>query len=191
MKLRSFWLVLILGLGLVVSGCTTTDTVGDDDAMASETPAGAEAGGYGDAEQIEESEGARAAGAEGIGQVSGEDLLEDASGPLAERVIYFEFDSSTVSSEYTDVLRAHGEFLATHPEYQVIVEGHTDERGSREYNLALGERRAQAVAQILKLNGAAADQVQVTSYGEEQPAASGHNEQAWAQNRRAELVYQR
>lgn len=190
MNLRPFWLALVLGLGIVATGCTTTDTVGEDD-MAGEIPAGAETDGYGDVERIEERDGAQAAGAEGIGQISGEDLLEDATGPLAERVIYFEFDSSEVSSRYTDVLRAHGEFLATHPEFSLIVEGHTDERGSREYNLALGERRAQAVARILTLNGAADEQVQVTSYGEEQPAVVGHDEQAWSQNRRAELVYQR
>lgn len=191
MTLRPYWLALVLGLGVAVTGCATTDST-DDDAMAGDMPpAGAETDGYGEMEQIREREGAQAAGAGGIGQLSGEDLLQDATGPLAERIIYFEFDSSNIGSEYTDVLRAHGEFLATHPEFRLVVEGHTDERGSREYNLALGERRAQAVEQLLTLNGAANEQVQVTSFGEEQPAAVGHDEQAWSQNRRAELVYQR
>ncbi|MDZ7810956.1 MAG: peptidoglycan-associated lipoprotein Pal [Arhodomonas sp.] len=117
--------------------------------------------------------------------------LDDPASPLSQRIFYFEFDSARLSPENVETLTDHAEYLATHPEVSVIIEGHTDERGSREYNLALGERRAQSVADVLTLNGAAGDQVSVVSYGEEKPANPGHNEDAWAENRRAELVYER
>jgi peptidoglycan-associated lipoprotein len=90
-----------------------------------------------------------------------------------------------------DQLEAHGEYLADNPDRQMLVEGHTDERGAREYNLALGERRAEAVKQALTLAGADEAQVDTVSYGEESPAVSGSSESAWAENRRAELVYER
>jgi peptidoglycan-associated lipoprotein len=108
---------------------------------------------------------------------------------LATRTIYFDFDSSEVKPEFNAVLEAHAEYLANHPDVSVTLEGHTDERGSREYNLALGERRAKAVKQQMTLLGAGADQVHVTSYGEERPAVEGHNEAAWSKNRRVEIVY--
>jgi peptidoglycan-associated lipoprotein len=89
------------------------------------------------------------------------------------------------------VIVAHGRFLAENPNLRVRTEGHTDERGTREYNLGLGERRAQSVQQMLMLQGARPEQIQVISYGEEMPAAFDSDEQSWAQNRRVELVYDR
>lgn len=119
------------------------------------------------------------------------DPLNDPASPLSQRVIYFEFDSSDIQQQFLDVLTAHAEYLVAHPEVSVRLEGHTDERGSREYNIGLGDRRAQSVRRILLFQGVANDQVETVSYGEEQPAATGHNEEAWAQNRRVEIVYLR
>ena len=106
-----------------------------------------------------------------------------------ERVIYFDFDKSEIKSEYRELLQAHGEFLAKHPEINVVLEGHADERGTPEYNIALGERRAKAVADIFRTLGVSDSQMQVVSYGEERPVDPGHNEAAWAKNRRVEIRY--
>ena len=108
---------------------------------------------------------------------------------LSRTTIYFALDSSEISPDFRQVLRAHGNYLAAHPEVRITIEGHTDERGSREYNLALGERRAYAVRQLLMLQGAAANQLEVISFGEERPAAYEHDEAAWRLNRRAVLRY--
>ena len=116
--------------------------------------------------------------------------LNDPNSPLSRRVIYFEFDSAEIVMADQDTLAAHAGFLAANPGQRIALEGHTDERGSREYNIALGDRRAQSVQRILELNGAGVDQVNVVSYGEEKPAADGHSEAAWRLNRRVEIVYQ-
>ena len=87
------------------------------------------------------------------------------------------------------IIEAHAGYLAAHPNARVILEGHTDERGSREYNLALGERRSIAVRQMMTVLGVSPDQIQVVSYGEEKPAAEGHDEEAWRLNRRVEITY--
>ncbi len=108
---------------------------------------------------------------------------------LSRTTIYFGLDSSEISPDFREVLRAHGNYLAAHPEVRITIEGHTDERGSREYNLALGERRAYAVRQLLMLQGAAANQLEVISFGEERPVAFEHDEAAWRLNRRAHLRY--
>ena len=97
--------------------------------------------------------------------------------------------SSEIKGEGTDVVAAHAKYLAANPSTRVRLEGHTDERGSREYNIGLGERRAQAVRRALLLQGAADAQISTVSYGEERPAVPGHDEAAWAKNRRVEIVY--
>lgn len=116
--------------------------------------------------------------------------VNDPSSPLAQKIIYFDFDSDRVRSEFLDVLNAHANYLATYGDIRVRLEGHTDERGSREYNIALGERRARSVENIMLLAGVRAEQLSLVSYGEELPASLGHNEEAWGQNRRVELVYE-
>ena len=123
------------------------------------------------------------------GKMDVKSMLSDQNSPLAKRVFYFEFDSSELSAEDRDALNAHADFLANHPEISVVMEGHADERGTREYNMALGERRAKAVMQLLVLQGASRDQLQSISFGEERPVALGHDESAWRVNRRAELLY--
>ena len=104
-------------------------------------------------------------------------------------VIYFDYDSSEIRSEYIQVVTAHAAYLVKYPNAKVRLEGHTDERGSREYNIGLGERRAQAVRRALQLQGATEAQIATVSYGEERPAVAGGEEQALAQNRRVEIVH--
>ena len=117
------------------------------------------------------------------------EMLEQTEGALANRTIYFEFDSAKLSSESIQILETHGNFIAGNGEVSVRLEGHADERGSREYNIALGDRRAQSVRRVLLFQGASVDQVETVSYGEEQPVMSGHTEEAWSKNRRVELIY--
>lgn len=106
----------------------------------------------------------------------------------AKNVVYFAYDSSEIQSEGLPVVAAHAAYLAKYPAARARLEGHTDERGSREYNIGLGERRAQAVRKALMLQGVADGQITTVSYGEERPAAEGHDEAAYAQNRRVVLV---
>lgn len=115
--------------------------------------------------------------------------FNDPSNPLSHRTVYFDYDSSSVRAEDLPVLEAHAAYLSANPNVNIRVEGHTDDRGSREYNLALGERRALAIRQILMLQGASINQFQVTSYGEERLAIEGYDESAWSKNRRVELTY--
>lgn len=115
--------------------------------------------------------------------------LADPDSPLAVRIIYFDYDSANIRSDFADTIAAHAAYLTDNPSASVTLEGHADERGSREYNLALGERRALAVRRQLVLLGASAGQVTAVSYGEERPVADSHNEEAYSLNRRVELVY--
>ena len=117
------------------------------------------------------------------------DPLNDPNNALSKRSVFFDFDSFVVKSEYQPVVQTHGSFLGTNKQRRVTVEGHTDERGGREYNLALGQKRAEAVKQRLMLLGVADTQVESVSLGKEKPRATGSNEEAWAQNRRADLNY--
>lgn len=110
-------------------------------------------------------------------------------GTTDTRIIYFSFDTSTIPSAAFDTLRAHAKYLKTHTGAKVRLEGNTDERGTREYNVALGERRANAVARFLRVQGVSPAQIQVVSYGEEKPAVDGHTAMDWAKNRRVVLDY--
>ena len=115
--------------------------------------------------------------------------LDDPESPLSVRVIYFEYDSSRIQPQYRFAIEAHAAWLSANPGTVITLEGHADERGSREYNLALGERRAQTIKAQLRLLGVAPEQLRLVSYGEERPAADGHDEAAWQQNRRVEILY--
>jgi len=116
--------------------------------------------------------------------------FSDPQNPLSQRTIYFEYDSSQVKEEFLQVIYAHAEYLTANPGQRIILEGHADERGSREYNIALGEQRAHAVARMMTAQGVSRSQLKSISYGEEKPAVEGHDDAAWQQNRRVELVYQ-
>jgi peptidoglycan-associated lipoprotein len=135
--------------------------------------------------------GAESAGENGANAQGGAE--EDTGGPmaglLASRTIYFDFDSAVIQGQGVDVVAAHAKYLAANPGARVRLEGNTDERGSREYNIGLGERRAQSVRRAMLLQGVSDGQITTVSYGEERPAVMGHNEAAWAKNRRVDIVY--
>jgi peptidoglycan-associated lipoprotein len=133
--------------------------------------------------------GAGANGNSAAGQNGDDETAGPQAGLLAKRVIYFDFDSSEIKGEGTDIVGAHAKYLASHPTARVRLEGHTDDRGSREYNIGLGERRAQSVRRALLLQGATEAQLSTVSYGAERPAVAGHDETAWSKNRRVEVVY--
>ncbi len=107
-----------------------------------------------------------------------------------DRVIYFDYDEAELRPEYLDIVAQHGRYLAQNTAGRVRLEGHTDERGTREYNIALGERRAKTIARMLQLQGVSSAQVRTVSYGEELPVDEGHNNAAWAKNRRVNIIYE-
>jgi peptidoglycan-associated lipoprotein len=115
--------------------------------------------------------------------------IDPATGTPLARVFYFEYDRAVLRPDALTALEGHASYLRGHPDRRAMVEGHCDERGTREYNLALGERRGEAVRTFLVSSGVSRSQIEVVSYGEERPADPGHSEAAWAANRRAELIY--
>lgn len=188
-----FWTKTVLAMlpALVLLGCGTSGEVEEstEEGVSSTTTTGSDSsastsgvgsGGASDGEAMGEK-----------GKAFDGDPLDDPSSLLAKRVIYFEYDKSDIRSDFRSVIQAHAEYLANNNGVSITLEGHGDERGTREYNIALGERRANAVQRMLTLQGAAASQIRVVSYGEERPAALGHGEDAWALNRRAEFIYNR
>jgi peptidoglycan-associated lipoprotein len=170
----------LMAVLLLVAACALTACA----SKPSKPPGAAEAG-----TANAPAEGAGAANQNANGAASEEEAAGPQAGLLAKRTIYFDFDSSEIKGEGTDIVAAHAKYLATNPGTRVRLEGHTDERGSREYNIGLGERRAQSVRRALLLQGAADAQISTVSYGEERPAVAGHDEEAWAKNRRVEIVY--
>ena len=117
------------------------------------------------------------------------DPLSDPSSVLAKRSVYFDLDSYVVKDEYKTVMDAHGKYLASRPDRKVLIQGNTDERGGSEYNLALGQKRADAVRRALALRGVPESQMEAVSFGKEKPKAMGSNEEAWRENRRADIAY--
>lgn len=169
---------LALFAALALAGCASGVKL-DEPPVESRTPGAAGGAGAG-------------AGAGGApqSQVGNVDLTQGQDADAANKlpkVVYFDFDSFTVKDEYRPVVEAHAKRLSGDRSKRVVIEGHTDERGGREYNLALGQKRAEAVAKSLTLLGAQSAQIEAVSYGKERPAATGSDEAAWAQNRRAEL----
>jgi peptidoglycan-associated lipoprotein len=184
-KQSAFALVLSLGL---VAGCSTT---GDEPMSDEEMSA------------VDQEGGASVYGGDDDGGISSDELSDRqrdqaardgaATGDDASlrriTTFYFDFDTAEIKAESRDVLAAHARYLANNSNVDVRLEGHTDERGTKEYNLALGERRANAVQRFLVVNGADRSHIETVSYGEEKPAAMGSDERAWAQNRRVELIF--
>lgn len=169
--------VLATVLILTLAGCAGTEGLKEGGASVEDKGT-----------QAEGAAGAQATGAEAGAAFTGHELDNPAS-LLSQRVIYFDYDSSAIREEDRQIIAAHAAYLAANPGAVVVLEGHADERGSREYNIALGERRAKAVRQLLLFQGAADRQLETVSYGEERPVAQGHDEAAWQQNRRVEIVY--
>jgi len=192
LSMSSKMFAMLLAAGLV-AGCSSTGETMDDE-------------GYGsDVEAIDQEGGATVY--DGTGQEGGvsSSAMTDEERAAAQRkaeseqaaqaalrdvtTFYFDFDTSEIKPEAREVLIAHARYLAENPRAEVRIEGHADERGSKEYNLALGERRANAVERFLIVNGASRGQTETVSYGEEKPAVRGSGENVWAQNRRVELVF--
>jgi peptidoglycan-associated lipoprotein len=115
--------------------------------------------------------------------------LTDPNSPLSKRSVYFDYDSNAVKDEYRGLVQAHSRYLADKRDSRIRIEGNCDERGSREYNLALGQRRAESVKKVMTVLGVPDSRIETVSYGEEKPVAPGHDESAWAQNRRADIKY--
>lgn len=175
------YMAVLLGLIAILSGCETT---GDSGGLS------------GDELGDSSSQAGSQSGAQSQGLQSGQGLsarelseLNNPQSSLSKRVIYFMYDSAEIKPEYVPVIEAHAVFLANHPQVQVVLEGHADERGSREYNVALGEQRAESIARKLAVQGATESQLRTVSYGEEKPVSYGHDESAWQLNRRVEIVY--
>lgn len=158
--------ILVAVLGLALAGC------GGDKGVKSE----------------EGGAGVTASGLDQEGGASGSALSADMEQLLDTNKVYFEFDSSSVDEESRRVIEAHSQFLLENPDVNVVLEGHADERGTREYNLALGERRANSVAEIMIAYGVSPGRIQTISYGEERPAALGSDESAWQLNRRVVIL---
>ena len=165
----SAWLAVAMS-ALLFAGCSSTGS--KDDPGAS----------------VEDGTGASTMGAGQGGAWSG-NPLDNPNSLLSTRTIYFDFDESTIRSEFIDVLRTHAGYLNSNPSVVIAIEGHADERGSREYNIALGERRANTIRRFLEAEGVGASQLNTISYGEERATAFGHDEASWAENRRGVLVY--
>lgn len=139
-----------------------------------------------DEKQVEDKSDSRTVSTVSAGTV---DPLNDPKGVLAKRSVYFDFDSYVVKDEYKSVVNAHSQFLNKNKTRKIVIQGNTDERGGREYNLALGQKRAEAVRKSMSLLGVSEQQMEAVSFGKEKPKATGHDEAAWAENRRADIVY--
>jgi peptidoglycan-associated lipoprotein len=165
----------------LVAGCSSVK-LDDEQAPAPIVDAGKSGAGAGGADS-------RAVAPVTAATSKGVDPFTDPNNPLSKKSVFFDFDSFVVKGEYQPLVEAHGKYLAANTGRQIKIEGNTDERGGREYNLALGQKRAEAVKQRLLLMGARDAQVETVSFGKEKPRATGSNEEAWAQNRRADIVY--
>jgi peptidoglycan-associated lipoprotein len=167
--------IAVIATALVLSGCASKGKKSVSSVPAASTQSSSGFSGSG----MDDSIG-------GVGTGTG---LEDQSGlDLSERTVYFEYDSAELSPKGQEIVAHFGRYLATNPNARLRLEGHTDERGTREYNISLGERRANTVQSALIAYGASASQLSVVSYGEERPVDPGHDEAAYAQNRRVEII---
>jgi len=180
MKKRVF---LAFALAAALAGCASgvkLDDVPVEDkqgtAITGQTPGGTGTTPGGSATRVEPVDATRGAA--------------DAAGPAGVgRIVYFDYDSNVIKPEFQNVIEAHARFLRANGSRHVVIEGHTDERGGREYNLALGQRRSEAVRRALELLGVKDSQVEAVSFGKEKPAVAGGDETAFARNRRAEIAY--
>ena len=136
--------------------------------------------------KLDDVDGANSGGGSGN---FGSQPWNDPSSPLFQRSVYFDLNEYTVQTKYQKQLSAHASFLKANPQQKIIIQGNTDERGTAEYNLALGQRRSDAVRKSLNLMGVSENQMEAVSFGKEKPKAEGDNEAAWAENRRADIVY--
>jgi len=189
--MKKIFFILLLALSLSACGDRIkpdAETTGDS--AAADANAGEGGNGGATAGGINDGEGLGGTALEGGKLVSYEkNAINDPNNVLSEKIIYFAFDSNEVSDDYVELVKHHGKFLSFNPDASVRLEGHADERGTREYNVALAEKRAQAVKQLMLYEGAGNDQISVISYGEEKPLAFGHDDESMSLNRRVEIAY--
>jgi len=178
--------------GLILTGCESMDTQDENADLDSQDQSSMEAGeganGSG-SETYSAPEEPEVSAAELAAQNAKEAAMKEQAALREVRTFYFDFDQSTIKTESRASLAAHAEFLSSNPASKVLLEGHCDERGTKEYNIALGEKRAKAISSFLVVNGVSKSQIEVLSYGEERPANSAHNDAAWSQNRRVYIEY--
>lgn len=189
--MKTFFKVMMLAFALTgLAACSSTGGLQDEGGaqQAEVVDQSSGAGTTATTGSAATSEGAQTGGAEAPYSFEGRPI-KGASDPSDAWLVYFDLDSSSVDGQYHAMLAAHAAYLAQHPDAQMTIEGHADERGSREYNIGLGERRARAVRDLMVLQGVAPRQLTLVSYGEERPDALGHDESAWRLNRRAVLLY--
>jgi len=185
--MKSKWMMAVAGLAvfMALAGCPSKPVLKSSGAAAGTAVPGGAGAGQNGAGANANGAGDQAGGTAGAGTGK-----EGASAPVGvARLIYFDFDSSEIRPEFVSVIAAHAKALSANASIRVRLEGHTDERGSPEYNIGLGERRSQAVRRALMLQGVAESQLSTVSYGEERPAVAGETEEAWAKNRRVEFIY--
>jgi peptidoglycan-associated lipoprotein len=187
---RSIHLTAAVLVTAVLGACASTQPGGDAAKPAAGATGGTEA-------SAATANGAPQAGAQSPAQAQSQAQSQARAGSQSagvagmpsQRSVFYEFDNYTVKSEFTPLVQANAEYLKDHSSAKVRIEGNCDERGSRSYNLALGQRRADAVRKAIELLGVSGKRIETVSYGEEKPQANGHDESAWAKNRRSDLVY--
>lgn len=191
MKLTKIVAAIAIASSLALAGCS-----GDEEKDASLTDGSLNGGandasvnGFGDGSGMDGGRfGANGKyGARGANGLPPE--FSDPNNPLSKRTIYFMLDSSQVQQDFVSVIAAHARYLLANPSQHIVLEGNGDERGSREYNIGLGEQRSKTVAGMLKAQGVSESQLSIVSYGEEKPVAMGHDESSWELNRRVEIAY--
>lgn len=177
---------LLMGLFMaaVLAGCASDPTKEQEGAAVEDRKPGTEAGPV-VKKPIDEGATAKPLGTAGVSA----DPLKDPANILSKRSVYFDFDSSLVKDEFKPVIAAHAKYVSQNRDKRMRIEGNTDERGSREYNIALGQRRSEGVKRMLLLLGAREEQVEAVSLGEEKPKELGHTEEAWTRNRRSDMLY--
>lgn len=171
----------------ILFGCSSTEE--KDKNLLTSTENDASTSGYSDDPSLSGEQFGASSRLEGTNSAFGAEF-NDPANPLSKSTVYFMYDSSQVKQEYVSVVAAHAQYLMDHPSQRIILEGHADERGSREYNIALGEQRAKAVYRMMKMHGVYDNQLEIVSYGEEKPEADGMDAESWQLNRRVELVHQ-
>lgn len=181
--------LLALGLAVFLAGCGSSVNLDD---VPVEDKSGAPVAGQGAAGQGAGSGTTGNAGSVGNTAIAPVDLVKpgtNATAPAGPRIVYFDYDSFLINPEFQSVIEAHANFIKADRNRRVAIEGHTDERGGREYNLALGQKRSEAVRRALGLLGVPDSQIEAVSFGKEKPAVQGSDEAAFAKNRRAEIAY--
>ena len=180
--------VVVAATIALISGCSSTSTTSDS----------SEATDQDTQQQQQDQTSSSGTGADSgmeTGQMDQDAMMakqaEEAKAALSvlQTVFYFDFDKAVVQAGAFEDLSAHAKYLAANPQARLVLEGHADERGTREYNMALGERRAKAVSRFMTVQGAGSNQIEVVSYGEERPAMMGHEDGSWSKNHRVELKY--